>query len=454
MFKWFTDLFRTKEPKHKDEQPVILPMVRTEPVILKMPEPTIYAGHPEAVIVSCFYNPQNSPYRLLAFQKWYRSIKHLNHRIIECLIGEEAKRQLPESRFITELRTESLLWHKETLINKIVSELPPEYRYVFWVDADVLFTNMNWLVDSVRELQGCNILQPFEYCIHLDRNQTKPDFDVDAHRGVVNDPKQRHPQMWRSFCANYIDGLNEDSNYDRHGHVGFAWGARREVLEKCPLYDRALIGGSDHILAHAAAGDIGHLCITKSFTENIEEVEQWMRQFYDAAQGKIGFVKGDLYHIWHGDVQNRQYLKRIRDFTPETKRIDQRDQHGLHVKPGANAYMKRYYRQREVTQIYEDGFDGFDAGFYEDMGYMIWDIYDRFGRPAWVDEPQPDEFIQDVPMDVTPDAVQTFPDVPQIVPAMQDYVPVAQSEGFAEVIAGDQPPAEAPEGADCSDNFS
>jgi hypothetical protein len=39
-----------------------------------------------------------------------------------------------------------------------------------------------------------------------------------------------------------------------------------------PLYDRALIGGADHIIAHAAAGQIPHSCITKSFTDNLDEV--------------------------------------------------------------------------------------------------------------------------------------------------------------------------------------
>ena len=59
-----------------------------------------YKTHSDAVVISCFYNPLNSPYRLLGFQKWYRSIRHLNHRIIECLIGDDAKPQLPSSPFI------------------------------------------------------------------------------------------------------------------------------------------------------------------------------------------------------------------------------------------------------------------------------------------------------------------------------------------------------------------
>ena len=44
-----------------------------------------YHTHSEAVIVSCYFNPQNSPYRLKAFNIFYESIKHLNHSIIECV---------------------------------------------------------------------------------------------------------------------------------------------------------------------------------------------------------------------------------------------------------------------------------------------------------------------------------------------------------------------------------
>ena len=36
-----------------------------------------YHTHSEAMIVSCFFNPQNSPYRIKAFKMWYESIKHI-----------------------------------------------------------------------------------------------------------------------------------------------------------------------------------------------------------------------------------------------------------------------------------------------------------------------------------------------------------------------------------------
>lgn len=313
-----------------------------------------YRTHGEAAIVSCFFNPQRSPYRLVAFNRFYASIKHLNHLILECVIGNTDP-QLPESDSIQRVYTENLLWHKESLINLAVSRLPARFKYIFWVDADVLFTNLNWLVDGVAEFEcGATILQPFEQCVHLERDQ------VGLNPGVIeslNKPGQQQ-RVWRSFSANCVDNdtASRSTNYDIHGHVGFAWGATRELLEAVPLYDRALIGGADHIIAHAAVGQIPHPCIEKSFTEDLAAVYAWSAKFHAAARGRIAYVAGDLYHIWHGDIDKRQYLKRIKEFTPTTKQIRERDKNGLYVtKTGDDAYIRHYFDQREV-KAHDDGF--------------------------------------------------------------------------------------------------
>lgn len=315
-----------------------------------------YKTHPEAAIVSCFFNPQKSPYRLRAFNTWYESIKHLNHHVIECVIAN-TRPQLEESKNITRVYTPNLLWHKEALLNKAIKELPEKYKYIFWIDADVIFTNLNWMVDGVKQLKTNNIIQPFEYCVHLEKDQLAPKFSMAGLRSTYM-PNSLNDTVWRSFCANYVTTfLWQDSNYNNHGHVGFAWGARREVLEAVPLYERALIGGADHIIAHAAAGQISHPCIEKSFTDDLGEVNYWSKRFSRVVRGKIGYVPGDLYHIWHGDIEKRQYLKRIQDFTAQTKQITQKDENGLYINPkGDDAYMKNYFRQREVVSHQDDGF--------------------------------------------------------------------------------------------------
>ncbi|RTK97288.1 MAG: hypothetical protein EKK64_01790 [Neisseriaceae bacterium] len=342
-----------------------------------------YRTDSESVILSCFFNPQNSPYRIVAFQKFYNSIKHLNYRIVECIIGNGIS-QLPDDPNIIKIYSDSVLWHKEALLNKLVRELPEKFKYVFWLDADVKFTNLNWMVDSANVLrnQDCNILQPFEYCVHLEKDKKEPDFDLEKVRNKNPSLLAKENKVWKSFCSNakrfsLTKKENEfyhNTNYDNHGHVGFAWGAKREILETVPLYDKALIGGADHIIAHAAAGHIPHECITKSFKDDIQEVEKWMREFFSVCQAKIGYVKGDLYHTWHGDISKREYLKRIQDFTKDSKSIEEKDSNGLYVAKDVE-YIKKYFENRETSvEDIEDMFFMYDTlDFFHDMGYYFSD---------------------------------------------------------------------------------
>jgi hypothetical protein len=63
-------------------------------------------------------------------------------------------------------------------------------------------------------MQFCNIIQPFEYCVHLDRDEIKPSFDLDRAISIVRAaspsgnrylPNQSNNKVWRSFCANFVD---------------------------------------------------------------------------------------------------------------------------------------------------------------------------------------------------------------------------------------------------------
>lgn len=423
-----------------------------------------YKTASNAVIVSCFFNPENSPYRVLAFQKFYRSIKHLNHRIIECLIGE-TQPQLPDSEFITRVSTKSLLWHKEALLNKVIADLPPEFEYVFWVDADVLFANSHWLTDAVKVLEdGAMVVQPFEYCVHLGRNEMQPSFDVAEAAKTVSQPLNRHPLLWRSFASNHENGLSAESNYDKHGHVGFAWGARRSVLNQVPLYDKALIGGADHIMAHAAAGQIVHPCIAKSFTDDLADVKAWSKRFYSVVDGKIGYAPGVLLHLWHGEIEKRQYLKRIQDFTKQAKQINERDENGLYVQTGQNAYMDNYYRQREVYGATDFG-DYDDDDFATDMGYTVAAFvathpqqpFTQQQSPDWnaiSNSPQPDPYSTPVEATypVAPDVASTPVEADYNYPNV-DTTPVEASYDSPTLSHMDNPVDSTPVEAD-SGNFS
>lgn len=338
-----------------------------------------YRSDSDAVIISCFFNPQKSAYRTAAFKKFYETIKHLDYRITECVIGNDEP-EFGHLPYVDVVRTQNLLWHKEALLNRIVKDLPRRFKYVFWIDADVIFTNKHWLVDSCKVLRTkAKIIQPFEYCIHMEQDETAPNYHItESQRAQTNNhiniPKEIR-RLWRSFASNkcnpkFHDTINKQINYDHHGHVGFAWGIHREILDHIDLYDRALIGGADHIIAHAAVGEFPFPCITKSFGDT-PDILRWQQRFHRWVDGKIGFVKGDLYHIWHGDITKREYLKRIQEFMPTADAIQKKDDNGLYVAGAPIPYMEDYFENREVSPnhiVEESKFGGFKDGDFGGAG--------------------------------------------------------------------------------------
>jgi hypothetical protein len=160
---------------------------------------------------------------------------------------------------------------------------------------------------------------------------------------------------WRSFGANIKDNPKNamSDDYDIHGHVGFAWGARTKYLKEIGgLYDKALIGGADHIMAHAFVGQIPCSCISKSFGD-LEEIRMWSKLAFKFNRGVINsgisYVKGNLFHIWHGDIEKREYYKRIKEFTPISTGKVKRDDNGFHFTDDnqVSDYFLNYLEQRE-----------------------------------------------------------------------------------------------------------
>lgn len=318
-----------------------------------------YVYHPEAVIIACYYNPYKSPYRKAAFDVFYDSIKHLEHRIVELVIGDaEPELNINKHKHITQHHTDTLLWHKETILNNIISTLPDKYKYVFWLDADVLFEYKYWLVDSVYELSnGANIIQPFKNCVHLEKDEFTPR-KLPTELYLAPKPNKKDKSVWNSFAYNQtIRGDKcSDHDYNTHGHVGFAWGIKRSILDEVKLFDHALIGGADHIMAHCAEGEFDHPCLTKVYDEKtLAEIKEWGEKFYALVDNKFSYSLGTLSHIWHGDLVKRDYYNRIKTFEVHNKEITQRDSMGYYVaNPAQMKVMVDYYKSREVipTETY------------------------------------------------------------------------------------------------------
>jgi hypothetical protein len=105
--------------------------------------------------------------------------------------------------------------------------------------------------------------------------------------------------------------------------LGYAWAARRNLIEGHGFYDSAIIGGGDRVLACAAYGFFASLVEKHRMNPRQEErFLAWAVPFEADVAGRLGWLEGDLFHLWHGDIEGRQYSERHialapHDFDPD-----------------------------------------------------------------------------------------------------------------------------------------
>lgn len=127
--------------------------------------------------------------------------------------------------------------------------------------------------------------------------------------------------------ARQVDLRRALADYFEHGHPGFAWAARRQILDSHGIYDRCILGGGDVIIAHSLYGDTdfwrGFNFYCRQMTKKeIGCVAQWGRCIYNDVRSSVYYLPGRALHLWHGSVGRRDYMERQRilkenDYDPD-----------------------------------------------------------------------------------------------------------------------------------------
>lgn len=206
------------------------------------------------------------------------------------------------------LRSNSVLWQKERLLNIAISKLPSSCTKVVWLDCDLLFEDEKWLCNTDAALERYNVVQPYSSCIRLPKGHI-------AYCGQAQDAERETESFAAVFSRNR--SLAHNGVYKEHGHTGFAWAARRELLDACGLYDVCLTGSGDHLMAHAFAGTLNSRCIPAMIGRGnrfAEHFASWSVETHRHCAGKLGYVPGRVLHLWHGSITDRRYYWRNQEF--------------------------------------------------------------------------------------------------------------------------------------------
>lgn len=299
-------------------------------------------------VITPYYNPVGYKTRRRNYEIFIHLLRVSGIPVltVECAFGDQPF-DLPESLDVIKLRGTSLLWQKERLLNLAISLLPSSCDSVAWLDCDLIFTDPDWVRKTIAALQKSSIVQVFETCDRLPQHFAEP---------------VQEKQLCTSFASIVCrdQSVLDSGKYHDHGHPGYGWAARREVLDKHGLYELAIAGSADHYMAHAAVGDLDSPCIKRmmfNHSDSIRCFREWSEKFNETVQGQLGVVPGEILHLWHGELEHRRYYLRQlelaqHEYNPYTdlsaipgKLLE------LHPgKPGLAEWLTQYFLHRQ-----EDG---------------------------------------------------------------------------------------------------
>ena len=249
-------------------------------------------------VITSYFNPARFKTKRRNFDFFMTGMKAAGANVLvaEMAFGD-APFELEPSDHVIQLRGNDVMWQKERLLNIAATRLPDSCRKVGWFDADIIFKEPDWLRRTVKALDQFMVVQPWSHAVRLHRDNR------DDGTGILDE----------SFASMFVRDPRAARNfgYNHHGHTGYAWAARRELFDKCGLYDACLPGSSDHMMAHAfAAGMANSPCMERTFGDSPEygdHFKKWAMRARDLVNTRLGVVPGRILHLWHGDLADRRY---------------------------------------------------------------------------------------------------------------------------------------------------
>jgi hypothetical protein len=238
------------------------------------------------------------------------------------------------------------------MINAMVARLPHNWEYVAWIDGDLVFTNPDWVQETIQQLQHYEVVQMFQKAHDLDPN------------GMIMG-------AFTGFPASLIDWQGEipvNNTYYYYGvgkpgkpgyfHPGYAWACTRNAWDTMGgLLDINIVGGGDHQMAHGFFGNISKAIPFQSTQGYRRTLLSWQRNAL-LLKKNVGFVPGTVLHYWHGKKSRRGYFDRWQilarnEFNPVTDL--KRDAYGLwqlaDFKIQLRDDLRTYFRQRQEDGI-------------------------------------------------------------------------------------------------------
>lgn len=202
------------------------------------------------------------------------------------------------------------MFQKERMLNLALDMLPAKFDQVVWMDCDIVYVEDDWPDRVGNALKNYSVVQPYKHAVSLPMSKTTR--IGESHWSYYD--CYASGRIRRSFA--YYNMKRKQFASLHEGHVGYVWAGRREFLEKHKFYDAIVTGAGDLFMVMAFCGFFGWMDHIEEFA-NLTDAA--CNHFFDWAfpvqadtNGKVGYTDDLISHLWHGEINNRNYLYKSR----------------------------------------------------------------------------------------------------------------------------------------------
>jgi hypothetical protein len=261
--------------------------------------------------ITAYFNPLRSRLKLVNYHKFHEALKSQGIPLLtaECHLHHQAP-ELSQSNasILVTRQSNAPLWQRERLINLASASLPEHVTTVAILDCDLLFGNPNWLTEADKLLKDFTAVQGYQYLVRMSKGIEQCDGDS-LELGAKD--MMRTPSFGYGLTTGRGDFLSKGTVPGiRFG----AWVFKRSTLESFRLYEHMILGGFDHAMIHAMFPELDATAVTKKMVSYpLPGITEWVAKVGAAIDGKVGYVPGICYHLFHGQASQRRYGNRYRN---------------------------------------------------------------------------------------------------------------------------------------------
>lgn len=281
-----------------EKQPVVVSPDATKPSeahIRRREIITNLDGTKPIGFVAVYFNACGFDAKLRNAERFLQHYSWMEDRllVVELAYGEQDFSLTSKTANLLQLRSDSVMWHKENLMNIGTKVLRDRgYANVGYLDADLIIEGGEaWYQKLVVGMGVHNYMQVFENIVHSFSDRTQPKMPGAA--------------------ANH---LKHKTPIEKCFKQGGGWVVRGDIWDRCRWYDKSIIGSDDQAMLiatfspHPIIGDIPNVGSSRGYKDNYLA---WAARWHGEIGGKAGYPANvEASALPHGAHGNRQYPQR------------------------------------------------------------------------------------------------------------------------------------------------